>query len=269
MNCDEGLSYTLITGASTGLGKAFANECASRAMNLILISLPGEQLNDVKTNIMRVHDVEVKIFEGDLTRKACLSALMIELEKLSINMVINNAGRGGSHEIHKVPLPLIDSIIDLNIRTTAYLSCAFLPKLAKHERSFMLNVSSILSQYPVPFKTVYPASKAFIYSFTRGLSEELKNTNTSVSVLLPGPMSTNGSVSRRIKKHGFLAKILNLDPRFVAKVAIRQTLKRKKVIIPGMLNNICWLLMKTIPKFIGMSLIGKIYKKEIEEYQYA
>ncbi|MBK8504160.1 MAG: SDR family NAD(P)-dependent oxidoreductase [Saprospiraceae bacterium] len=269
MNYDEGLSYTLITGASIGLGKALAYECASRGMNLILLSLPGEKLNDVKNDIMRVHDVHVKTFEGDLTRRACITALITELENLSINMVINNAGKGGSHEIDKVPLPLIDSIIALNISTTAFLSCAFLPKLARHEKSYLLNVSSIISQYPVPFKTVYPASKAFIYSFTRGLSEELKDTNTSVSVLLPGPMSTNGSVSRRIEKQGFFGKILNLDPKIVAKIAISQTLKGKKVIIPGKLNNICWLLMKTIPQFIGVSLIGKIYKREVEEYQYA
>ena len=269
MNYHKGISYTLITGASTGLGKALAYECASRAMNLILVSLPGERLIDVKNDIRRVYQVEVETFEGDLTKRACISALKAELENLSINMVINNAGKGGSHEINKVPIPQIDSIIALNISTTAFLSCALLPELARHEQAYLLNVSSILSQYPVPFKTVYPASKAFIYSFTRGLSEELKDTNISVSVLLPGPMTTNGSVCRRIQKQGFFAKILNLDPKVVAKIAITQTLKCKEVVIPGWLNKICWILMKSIPEFIGISLIGKIYKREVEEYQFA
>ncbi|NND07916.1 MAG: SDR family NAD(P)-dependent oxidoreductase [Saprospiraceae bacterium] len=268
MNFDKGLIYTLITGASTGLGKALAYECASRAMNLILTSLPGERLNDVRNDIIRFHDVDVKTFEGDLTKRECVSALMTALENRSINMVINNAGIGGSHEIDKVPFPMIDSIIALNIGTTAFLSCALLPKLSRHERAYILNVSSIISQYPVPFKTVYPASKAFIYSFTRGLNEELKETNISVSVLLPGPMTTNGSVSRRIQKQGFLGEILNLDPKVVAKIAVTQILKGKKVIIPGILNNICWGLMKSIPKFIGVSLFSKIYKREVEEYQY-
>jgi len=162
---------------------------------------------------------------------------------------------------------MIDSIISLNIRATSYFSCMLLPELAKHERAYILNISSIISQYPTPFKTIYPASKAFIYSFTRGLSEELRKTKTSASVLLPGPMKTNGLITRHIKKYGLLGQIFHLDPKIVARVAISQTLKGKKVIIPGIVNKICWLLMKSIPVPIGIFIMGRINSRHVETDQ--
>ncbi len=114
---------------------------------------------------------------------------------------------------------------------------------------------------PIGFKTVYPASKTFIHSFSRGLHEELKDTNVFVSVVNPGAMKTNKDVCKRIEKQGFLGKLTLLDPDHVASYSIRQLFKKDSVI---MVNPISWLLMKILPIWIKLPLMTQAIKKEME-----
>lgn len=86
---------------------------------------------------------------------------------------------------------------------TSLLTHQLLPNLQKSSKAYVLNVSSLAAFSPIGYKTVYPASKAFIHSFSRGLYQELKDTNVFVSVVNPGPMKTNAEVSRRIEEQGF------------------------------------------------------------------
>ena len=157
-----------------------------------------------------------------------------------------------------------DSMIKLNVRVTGMLTFHLLNELKTHEKAYILNVSSIISLMPSAYKTVYSASKAFIYSFSRGLRQELRGTNVHVSVLMPGPLRTNSSVTERIKKQGFFGRMIVLEPETAAKIALAQTLDRKPVIIPGVVNKISGILMKAIPKSIGVPIISSIYSKEAE-----
>lgn len=256
--------YTIITGASQGLGKALAYECASRGMNLVLISLPNEGLYNLQKEIISTYHVSVRVFEADLTVRTSINRLVLQLQNFSINMLINNAGCGGSFNIEKVPLQLIEAIIELNIRAPVYLCCKLLPELARHQKSYILNVSSIMSQYPAAYKTVYPASKAFIFSFSYGLREELKDTNVKVSVLVPGGMMTNKLVAKQMKGHGILARLSIVDTDWVAKVAIDGLLSGKSVIVPGLLNKLSWLLMHLFPLRLGMPLISRFNRNELQ-----
>lgn len=116
---------------------------------------------------------------------------------------------------------------------------------------------------PIGYKTVYPASKAFVHHFTRGLNEELKDTNVFVSVVNPGPMKTNEEVIKRITNHGALAKIGLLSPDKVAAISIRQLLKRDDMIMLNFGNGLSWLLMKIIPIWIRLPLMTRAVKKEL------
>jgi len=114
---------------------------------------------------------------------------------------------------------------------------------------------------PIGFKTVYPASKAFIYSFSRGLNQELKDTNVFVSVVNPGAMKTNDEIRLRIKKQGFLGKLTLTDPAKVAKYCIRQLFKKESVII---INPISWFILSILPVWIKLPLMTKAIKREID-----
>ncbi|MCP3931323.1 MAG: SDR family NAD(P)-dependent oxidoreductase [Bacteroidetes bacterium] len=257
--------YTLITGASAGLGKSMAIECAEKGMNLILVALPNERLDVFRDEIIQKYEVDAAVYETDLMDENAIHELADwALSNYQINMLINNAGIGGTKAFEKASLEYIDSIILLNIRALALLTRLFLPELKKHKKAYVLNVASMASFSPIAYKTVYPASKAFVLSFSRGLYQELKKTSVFVSVITPGPMITNLNVKDRIANYGGYTKWSVLSPERTARIAIRQLLKRDSLIIPGFFNMFNWLLMRIIPIWIRLPMMSKaIFKKEV------
>ncbi len=257
--------FTLITGASTGLGRAFALACAAKGMNLILVALPGENLDALCREIAQSHKVEAISFETDLTvEKNVEDFVSWVLENFRVNFLINNAGIGGTRSIFHAPVSLVNAMLRLNVLATSLLTCSLLPELQSHSQSYILNVSSIIALSPVANKMVYPASKAFVYSFSRGLYQELKGTNTHVSVVLPGPIATNASVNSRIKKQGWLGRMMVLFPEEVARISLEQTLRKRPVIVPGMANKLNWLLMVIFPTKILLPFLSHRFSKELE-----
>jgi short-subunit dehydrogenase len=142
-----------------------------------------------------------------------------------------------------------------------------LPELKKQESAYILNVASMASFSPFAFKTVYPASKAFIYSFSRGLHEELKGTNVFVSVIHPGPVKTNAEVTARILKQGVFGRMGQVSPEKLARIAIRQLMVRDSLILPGVLNKINWLLMAILPNAWKLPILSRVVRKEINACQ--
>jgi short-subunit dehydrogenase len=256
--------YTLITGASLGLGRELAIACAKRNMNLILISLPDEKLPVLAEYISFRFGVKVVYFELDLTKKESLVRLNELIScQYQVNMIINNAGFGGSRLFECSPLEYLDNMIQLNIRALSLLTRLMIGNLKRQPRAWIMNISSMAAFSPMPFKTLYPASKAFVYYFSRGLAEELKDTRISVSVVHPGPMMTNDEVSSRIMKQGLSARMCLLSTESIADLSIAEMLNGKKVIIPGFLNKVNWILMKLIPLSIQMSLLSRMVRREL------
>jgi short-subunit dehydrogenase len=256
--------YTLITGASLGLGRDFAIACAKRNMNLILISLPGEKPPVLAEYIAFRYRVKVVYFELDLIEKESLLRLHdLISQNYQVNMIINNAGFGGSRFFESSPLDYLDNMIQLNIRALSLLTRLMIGNLKRQPRAWIMNISSMAAFSPMPFKTLYPASKAFVYYFSRGLSEELKDTGISVSVVHPGPMMTNDDVSMRIRKHGFSGRLCLLPTESIASLSIDEMLKGKKVIIPGFSNKVNRILLKLLPFQIKMSILSGMVKHEV------
>jgi short-subunit dehydrogenase len=135
--------------------------------------------------------------------------------------------------------------------------------LKRQPRAWIMNISSMAAFTPMPYKTLYPASKAFVYYFSRGLAEELKNTGVSVSVVHPGPMLTNDEVCSRIRRFGLPAKICLVPAERIAGYSIGEMMKGKKVIIPGFLNKVNWILMKLVPMSLQMVLLSRMVRREL------
>lgn len=256
-------NYTLITGASTGLGKALAINFARLGKNLILTALPGENLKRTCSEIHAKYHVEVNPYESDLTvsKKVKKFAQWVN-SNFNIEVLINNAGIGGTFAFCEAPLHYIDHIILLNVRAMVVLTHMLMPNLLRQSKAYILNVASIASFGPFPYKTVYPASKAFVYSFSRGLSNELKNTSISVSVAHPGAMATNIDVCQRINSHSGILKSSVLCPDEVARICIKCLFKNQRCIIPGFMNKLTWLALKLFPFNLTMSFMGSVYKRE-------
>jgi len=177
--------------------------------------------------------------------------------------LINNAGRGGTKRFDEAHADYLNSIIQLNITATTLMIHYLLPNLSEQSQSYVLNVSSIAAFSPMGFKTVYPASKTFVHHFTRGLYQEMADSNVFFSVVNPGPMKTNSEISKRIEKQGFLARYCTQSPEQVAEISIRQLFKKDTLIMLNMVNGLNWLLMKLIPIWIRLPLMTKIIKREL------
>jgi len=261
-----GRQYVLITGASCGLGKELAKECAKRGMNLLLTALPNEEISTLGDEFSQKYGVEVNTFEADLTKPDELKKLAASIsEKYEVKILINNAGLGGAKTFLDATTEYIEQIVLLNMNALVLLTRLMLPKLKRQKNAYILNIASMASFSPMPFKTVYPASKAFVYSFSRGLDAELKGTGVSVSVAHPGGMRTNAEVTHSIENYNFLIRSTTLSVEKVAQICIKSLLKRKRTIIPGFINKISWVLLKITPLWMRLKMMRASISKDIEQ----
>lgn len=250
--------YALITGSSRGLGKAFAIQLAQKkGINIILVSLPGEGLAATAEKIKNF-GVDVVFYETDLTKKKnIVEFAKWANENFNINILINNAGNGGDCRFLKADVDYIDNIIQINIRATALITRLILPNLLKREKAFLLNISSMAALSPIAYKTVYPASKAFVQSFTRGLQREFSETNVCFSVVNPGPMFSEEEACEPLEK--FMA----LPFEQVAKLTLKAMFQGKQIIKLNFAQRFAWFLMKTVPVSQKNRILSNIFKKRL------
>ncbi len=250
--------YTLITGSSEGLGKAFAIECAKRNMNLILVALPGPELYALAALLKANYPVEIICIGKDLCRDESCTELYAEVTALNlqVNMLINNAGIGSTMLFKDGSPVFYEKQIRLNVLVTTMITRMFLPLLQRHACSYILNVGSLASFFYLPKKQVYGATKSFVYSFSKSLREELRNSNVQVSVLCPGGINTNPAITLMNKTGNCISRLSVMNPEEVASIALNGLLHGREVIIPGRLNNFFMLLDKLLPVFIKKILTG-------------
>lgn len=256
-------NFVLITGASEGFGKALALECAARNMDLVLVALPGSGLHSLCNYIEKNFNVTTHCFELDLSIKEECYALFNEIKRLQIpvNMLINNAGIGGTHYFDERDVEFYHKLIELNVVSPTLLTHLFLQNHSKKLPAHILNVSSLASFFYLPKKQVYGGTKSYLVSFSRSLRRELKGKGISVSVICPGGMNTNPqTVFQNLQTHG-LGRWSIMNPEEVAKIAIDGMLKKKEVIIPGFWNKVFMLLDKFLPKWYKEMLTDNSMKK--------
>lgn len=254
--------YAVVTGASRGLGKAFSFELAKKKINIILVSLPHQNLSDLSHYLSERFGVKTAYYETDLS----VIGNVLELtrwinENYQVHILINNAGIGGSKRFLDAEVDYINSIMQLNIMCTSVITHQLLPNLIRQKEAYILNISSMAAFLPMGYKTVYPASKSFIHAFSLGLYAELKDMNVNVSVAYPGVMKTNGDVTTRITSQGFFGRLTLLEPEWVANYCLRQLFKKHRVIV---LNPVIGAILRMTPNWIKLPLLSRAMKKEAE-----
>lgn len=257
--------YTLITGASSGIGKSIAWYCGSLGMNLILVSLPGEGLSMVAHNISEKHKVKTVFFENDLTKLDSPEEVFkwTQQQNFQVNILVNNAGVAGASIFEMADLKYIDDRILLNIRALVMLSRLYLPLLKKHDKSYILNVGSLAAFWPIPYKSLYSSTKAFVLYFSKSIRTELNGSGVSVSVLCPNGVRTNGATHGRINSHEVMGRLTEVSADMVARAGINGMLKQKFVIIPGRINMLVLLFRNVIPASLQQKFLVREFGKEI------
>lgn len=252
-------AYAVVTGASRGLGKALAIELARRRINTILIS-SSEKVIDFCQSLADDYPIDAHYFITDLTNRDAIIATAQKInERFNVFMLINNSGVGGSKRFEEVETAYLEKIIHLNIIGTTLLTKLLINNLLRQKKSYILNVASMAALTPTAYKTIYPASKSFVYSFSLGLHEEYKKRGMHVSVVCPGAMATSPEICARIEKQGFFGKLTLVPIEKIARKCIRGLLHQRREII---VTPFSWLFSKIIPNCIKVPILSKIVRKE-------
>jgi uncharacterized protein len=255
--------YALITGASQGLGKAFAYECGRRGLNLALVALPNSGLPDVAQAIELWHGVHVEYLELDLTESDAPERVgrWVTETRLPISVLINNAGVGYNSRFEDSTLEENEACILLNALATVKITRLLLPALARRPRAFVLNVSSLSAYFPMPYMPVYAPTKTFVLNFGLALRSEMRGTSVGVSVLCPNGIRTNAEACRKIEAGGLAARLTCLDPEDVARYAFARMLAGRPVIVPGWLNRFAMWAGRFTPRPIVDAVVGAFWGK--------
>ena len=178
----------LITGASTGIGKELAIIHAKNGGNLVIIARNESKLNNLKKDLEQQYKINVVVIAKDLSDLNAPKEIYDEVKKhgIEIEYLINNAGFGALGKFHELDLARQISMINLNITALTALTHLFLPEFVKRNSGKILNTSSTASLMPGPLQAVYFATKAYVTFFSNALSEELHDTNITVTNLMPG-----------------------------------------------------------------------------------
>jgi uncharacterized protein len=245
--------YVIITGASEGIGKALAIECASRGLHLILIALPSATLDDTCAFIQNKYPVSVIKYPTDLTQPQAVSAFITWLHqnKYVVNILINNVGLGSTGSFTKLSAEYYATQIQLNVYTTALLTRQIIPLLQEYNgQTYVLNMGSLSAFTPMPFKAVYAGTKAFVVAFSHSLYAEYKNSSVHISVVCPAGVDSNPALIAMHKDLKGLTKKSILQPHEVAKAAIDGMFNKKKTIIPGTVPKLIYLLQHILPAYV-------------------
>jgi short-subunit dehydrogenase len=244
--------YALITGASRGLGKALAIECARRNMNVVMVALPGEGLTDLASYLMSAYNVSAIAIETDLCAEGGCREVVNKVAALAlpVNMLINNAGVGGTGLFSEGCMEHYERLIRLNIIATTTLTRSFVETLKQNAPSHILNVGSLASFFCLARKQVYGATKSYICYFSRSLRRELMREKVFVSVLCPGGMYTNDDASQMLRMGNYIARASGMMPEEVARITMHELIRRKEIILPGLINRSFLLLNSILPRFI-------------------
>ncbi|WP_420150561.1 SDR family NAD(P)-dependent oxidoreductase [Spirosoma sp.] len=256
---------TLITGASRGIGRAIAQECAMRGHNLILVALPGESIDRIKQELINRYAIQVFTHETDLTNLQAPQRLYDWCldNDLTVDTLINNAGIGQQGAFESLVVSGKLSLMQLNMLVPVNLVHLFLPMLRQHPVSYILNVGSVASFSPIPYKSLYSASKAFILTLSRALRYELRHTSVQVSCLCPGPTLTNEQTRLYARSLGRSGTLLEMAPGEVARYAVAGMLAGREIIVPGWKHKLVEMFARYLPKNWTIPASGRLFAQSL------
>jgi len=183
----------LITGASSGIGEAFARILAARSMNLVLVARSADKLHAMAQTLCEQHGIRADVVPADLCGEGAAQEVYQRTQALGVpvDLLVNNAGFGTSGCFDTLTLEREHEEIMLNVTALVDLTHACVPEMAERKAGGVINVASIAAFQPLPYQAVYGASKAFVLSFSLALWAEYRKVGVRVLALCPGPTATN------------------------------------------------------------------------------
>jgi short-subunit dehydrogenase len=249
----------LITGASGGIGEAFAHVAASDGHPLILVARTEAELHRVRGVVIARYAVPVNIIVLDLSKPGAGGVLANELEarKLVPEILINNAGFGLIGNAVEVSREDQLQMIDLNVRALTDLTLRFLPNMIAKRAGGIINVASTAAFMPGPNMAVYFATKAFVLSFSDALYEELKGTGVTLTTLAPGLVDTGFQRRAGMKQARAFSRVVPKGAMAVAQAGWAGFKEGERLVVPGTMNKLAAYAMRGAPRRMILPVIKR------------
>lgn len=251
-------NYTLITGASSGIGYELAKIYAEKGEPLILVARRKVILDEFQKCYSNIEIIEMDL---SIPKNAKKLFEITEQRGWFISRLINNAGVGVFGEFLETNLEQEIAMVNLNIQTLMILTKLYLQPMKRYNCGEILNVSSIASFMPGPQMSVYYATKAFVTSFSKALSYELKETNIKITILAPGTTDTEFIKSANLENSTLFERLKAQSAKDVAEYAVKY-LGKRLVIIPKWLNKVMVFGSRFMPDKLLLRLVAEIQKRK-------
>ncbi len=261
---------SLITGAASGIGRAFAKHLASQGYNLILIDKDKEKLEDLSKDLSNEYPQEIEIRVVNLSNQSELNNLKDYVLKIdNLEILINNTGFGLSGHFTQNELVKQQEMINVHITSCFTLCRVAIPGMIERSKGFIINVSSMGALIPILGNVIYNATKVFTITFSEALQAELRNTGVKIQVLCPGYVDSGFYNSEELKgfKRATIPKRMWMTADKVTELSLKALKKDKVIFVPGLKNRILLrILTKGFSRFFIMFFSKMIQKKFLSTY---
>lgn len=251
----------LITGASSGIGKAFAYELAKKGVNLVITARSENKLSQMAEDLQSKFKIQAKYIVADLSDLRSPKFIYQEIKKLglTIDLLINNAGIGKWTNFLDQSLETYQSMLHLNINSLVSLTHLFLPEMLQNNNGGIVNIASTGALQPCPYIAVYCASKSFVLNFSESLYGEYADRGIVVTCICPGNTDTGFQASANSNTAGMKYE----SPEEVAKQSLDALLRKKNNKIIGFDNVLQSLIPRLLPRKTVINIVKNMMDKKV------
>ena len=248
----------LVTGASAGIGRAFAAGLADRGYDLVVVARTTARLEEL-AEVLSPHGAAVEVLAADLRDEAGLARVEARLTDASrpVDLLVNNAGFGTAGRFHELPVADELGMVELNVAALVRLTHAALGPMVARRAGGVINVSSTASYQPAPGNATYSATKAFVSSFSQALHEEVRGVGVKVLAVCPGFTHTEFQQRAGMEAEdvpGFMWQ----QPEQVVDAAMRAYDRGRAVVVTGLINQATAAFATVSPGFVTRKIAGRI-----------
>lgn len=259
------MKATLITGASSGIGEAFARRLAAEGHNLVLVARNEEKLTRICDELMAGHEIMAHYVAIDLNDYQADLRLFKETEHhgIEVDWLINNAGFGSMGDFAELDIERELEMIGLNVMALVALTRRYLERMRERREGTIINVSSTAGFQPIPFMATYAATKAFVTSFSEALAEENEPHGIRVMALCPGATETNFFSASKIENPVRIKGMQTAEE--VVDAALEGLTKGRRKVVSGLLNSLVAHAAAFAPNTLVTKAVASKLRPEVEK----
>ena len=238
--------WALVTGASSGIGAEFVRQVAAHGLNVVLVARREERMNIIAREIERAHSIKTRVIVKDLSATYACEEIFESVRDLDVGLLVNNAGIGWMGPFHKGNTEHFRKMVVVNSLVPALFTKLFFPRFLRRKKGGIIFVSSTAAFQPVPFMSLYAATKAFDLMLAESLWEEYRKVGVDVLAVSPGMTESEFHITANVELTQQMMRWM-MHPRAVVDLALK-TLGQRPSVVPGFYNKLVSSLYRVLPR---------------------